>query len=75
MKQYFIFCTHSKQTKFVGTLQQCYNELKNCAGFGIANSEGIPLAYRTPSGFKLPQSLANKYPKINNALTQLYTWY
>ena len=72
---YFIFCIHSKQTKFVGTLQQCYNELKHCAGFGIANADGYPIAYRTPSGFKLPKNLAERYQRINDRLLKLHTWY
>lgn len=72
---YFIFCIHSKRTHFEGTLQQCYNELKNCAGFGIANNEGTPIAYRTLSGFKLPAKMAAKYPKINSVLTMLNNWY
>jgi len=64
------------RTQFEGTLQQCYNELKNCGGFGIASIlTGKTTVLRTVSGFVLPLRKSQDYPLIDAKLSRLKNWY
>ena len=67
---YFIYCLHTRRTvKENLTIQQAFNELKHCAGFGIANELTNNVTAYNPMGtFRLPNRFADKStPKINKS--------
>jgi uncharacterized protein YqgV (UPF0045/DUF77 family) len=73
---HFVYDLHSMQTKFEGTLQQCYNELKHCAGLGIASIlTGKTTVLRTINGFRLPLKKSQYYSRIDAKLSRLHNWY
>lgn len=71
MKNYFVYCLFSKQTKFNGTLLECIKEIKHAGGFGIASistGELIPLVTKPMDEMRLSKRLVNNFPKSYSKL-------